>query len=257
MFASWSALVGLSAPSLAFLLACAFLAGLARGFSGFGAALIFVPLASTTLGPQMAAPLLLLIDGVMSLGLIPNAWRKAERREVAIMAIGALLGVPIGTWLLAHSDPTAIRWGISVLCLSLLGLLISGWRYRNRPAPTLTAGVGAVAGFFSGVAQVGGPPVVAYCLGRAAKAPAAVRADIVIYFAFSTVLTAITYVAGGLLGATVLALGLLTGPAYGIGLFTGARLFGLASETAFRRLCYGLIGAATLLSLPVFDGVLR
>ncbi|MDQ1197919.1 hypothetical protein [Agrobacterium sp. SORGH_AS 787] len=60
---------GLSSSALAFLVLVALSAGLARGFSGFGAALIFVPLASSVMGPQIAVPLLLVVDGVMTLGL--------------------------------------------------------------------------------------------------------------------------------------------------------------------------------------------
>ena len=37
------------------LMAFAFIAGLARGFSGFGAALIFIPLASTVVSTTIAA----------------------------------------------------------------------------------------------------------------------------------------------------------------------------------------------------------
>ena len=54
------------AGSLALLLAVTFAASLARGFSGFGAALIFIPLASALLGPKVAVPLLLVADGVMT-----------------------------------------------------------------------------------------------------------------------------------------------------------------------------------------------
>src|SRR5215831_14487349 len=88
----------------------AFLAALARGFSGFGSALIFVPLASTAIGPQAAAPLLLLIDGVTAVGLVPNAWRHADKRDVGTMSIGALAGIPLGAWILVKSDPLLIRW---------------------------------------------------------------------------------------------------------------------------------------------------
>ena len=42
--------------------AAGFLAGLARGFSGFGAAMIFVPVASAVLGPVVAMPVLLIAD---------------------------------------------------------------------------------------------------------------------------------------------------------------------------------------------------
>ena len=64
---------------LVYLGAIAFIAALARGFSGFGGALIFVPLASAVFGPQVAAPILMLVDGVLQLSLMKNAWQLARR----------------------------------------------------------------------------------------------------------------------------------------------------------------------------------
>jgi hypothetical protein len=245
-----------SSAQLGFLLASAFVAGLARGFSGFGAALIFVPLASAAVGPQLAAPVLLLVDGVSALGLLPGAWGKADRRDVGTMAAGALLGVPAGTWLLTRSDPLTLRWAIAGLIVALLVLLASGWRYRGRPATALTVAVGAVAGLFSGIAQVGGPPIVVYWLGGAIPA-GTVRANLILYFFISTLLTAVTYLAGGLLTGAAVGLAVLTGPLYAVGIVLGSRLFGRADERLFRRICYALIGGAALLSLPVLDGLIR
>jgi len=37
----------------------------------------------------------------------------------------------------------------------------------------------------------------------------------------------------------------------------GARLFGVADEGVFRRICYALIVIAVVVSLPVLDGVIR
>ena len=107
-------LTAFTALQLGFLAASAFIAGLARGFSGFGAALIFVPLASTVVGPMVAAPLLLVTALVLAAGLIPNAWRIANRREVGTMLIGTLVGVPIGAMILARAEPIAIRWTIAI-----------------------------------------------------------------------------------------------------------------------------------------------
>src|SRR5215467_1046628 len=101
-----------SSGALARLAVSAFLAALARGFSGFGSALIFIPLASTAIGPQAAAPLLPIIDGVAAAGLIPGAWRRADRRDAGTMSIGALAGIPLGAWVLTKSDPLWIRWAI-------------------------------------------------------------------------------------------------------------------------------------------------
>lgn len=241
---------------LAFLLAAALAAGLARGFSGFGAALIFVPLASTAVGPKVAVPLLLVVDGVLTVGLIPGAFRRADRRNVLTITLGALVGIPLGVFMLTRLDPLVVRWAIVALVVALLALLISGWRYHGKPKAPLTVLVGVAAGFLSGVAQVGGPPVVAYWLGGAIPA-AVVRANIILYFAISTVLTGVGYVWGGLFTAEVLLLAVLVAPLYGVGLWLGGRMFGLASEETFRRVCYLMIAAAALVSLPLLDGILR
>ncbi|RWX25430.1 sulfite exporter TauE/SafE family protein, partial [Rhizobium leguminosarum] len=60
------------------LMAFAFIAGLARGFSGFGAALILIPLGGAIVGPKLISPILLVIDGIATLGMIPPAWRGAN-----------------------------------------------------------------------------------------------------------------------------------------------------------------------------------
>src|SRR6478735_5133909 len=140
----------LSPGGFAFLLATAFIAAMARGFSGFGAALIFVPLASTVVAPQVASPLLLITDAVLALGFIPDAFCRADRREVSIMALGAAIGIPLGTLILVRLDALTIRWAIVVLASAMLALLVSGWRYRGKPTAPLTFGVGGFAGVCSG-----------------------------------------------------------------------------------------------------------
>lgn len=250
------ALDGITAPTLLTLLVAALMAGTSRGFSGFGAALIFIPLASAAVGPRVAAPLLLVVDSLLALSMVPRAWQRAAKSEVMVMTIGTLVGVPTGAWILSRSDPVFIRWVIIGMIFALLALLISGWRYRAKPKVPLTIGVGAVAGLFSGLAQVGGPPVVAYWLGGANDA-ARVRANIVIYFAISSSFVFVSYLLNGLLVTTIIGLALVTGPAYGLGIWLGSQLFGKASEVLFRRIAYVLIAAAGLLGLPVLDGVLR
>jgi uncharacterized protein len=245
-----------SSGALLLLAISAFVAALARGFSGFGSALIFMPLASTAIGPKAAAPLLLIIDGVAAAGLIPDAWRRADKRDVGTMSIGTLAGVPIGAWVLITSDPVLIRWAIALFGTLLLALLMSGWRYRGKPTNAITAIVGAAAGLLSGAAQIGGPPIVAYWLSRPILA-ATMRANIILYFAISSVITGTTYLAGGLLTPSVVGLALVTGPIYGAGLYAGARMFGLASEITFRRICLALIAVAIALSLPVLDNFMH
>ncbi len=243
-------------PALAWLLVAALAGGMARGFSGFGAALIFVPLASAALGPQVAVPLMLVLEALAIVLLTPGAWRIADRREAGFLAAGLAIGTPVGTALLVAADPTLLRWGVAAMILVLLGLIVSGWRLDAPPRPPVTVGIGAVGGVLGGVAMVAGPPVIAYLLGRGLPARQ-VRAAITLYFAAGGLFAGIAFAAAGLLHAGLLPAMMVGLPAYGAGILVGVRLFGLASETSFRRVCYAMITASALLSLPLWDGVLR
>src|ERR1700719_331005 len=163
--------------------AIAFVSGTARGFSGFGSALIFMPLASSMAAPRLVAALLLLIDFVAAAPLIPNAWAHADRRATAVMVFGALIGVPIGTYFLSRLDPVTTRWIISAFVCALLLLLLSGWRYRGKDH----AAISVLGG---GLPQPGAPPIVGYWLGRPI-APSIARANILLFFGASGFFSAV------------------------------------------------------------------
>jgi uncharacterized protein len=236
--------------------AVAFVSGTARGFSGFGSALIFMPLASSIADPRLVAALLLIIDFVAAAPLLPGAWEKADRKATAVMVAGALIGVPIGTYFLSRLEPVTTRWIISAFVFALLLLLLSGWRYRGKDHTAVSVGIGGLSGFCSGLAQTGGPPIVGYWLGRPLPSVIA-RANILLFFGASDAFSAVSYATAGLITMNAILFAIVVGPVYGIGVWFGASLFGKASETVFRAICYALIGAAVIFGLPALDGVLR
>jgi uncharacterized protein len=236
--------------------AIAFVSGTARGFSGFGSALIFMPLASSMAAPKLVAALLLIIDLVAAAPLLPNAWKQADRKATAVIVAGALIGVPIGTYLLTRLDPVTTRWIISGFVATLLALLLSGWRYRGKEHASIAVGIGSLSGFCSGLAQTGGPPIVGYWLGRPIPSVIA-RANILLFFGASDFFSAVAYAVSGLINADAIKFAFVVGPVYALGVWFGASLFGRASETVFRAICYVLIAAAVIIGLPALDGLLR
>jgi hypothetical protein len=234
----------------------ALVSGTARGFSGFGSALIFMPLASSMAAPRLVAALLLIIDFIAAAPLIPGAWRHADRSATATMVLGALVGVPVGTWFLSRLDPVTTRWIISAFVLTLLLLLLSGWRYRGRDYAAVSIGIGSLSGFCSGLAQTGGPPIVGYWLGRPIASSTA-RANILLFFGASDFFSVVSYAFTGLITSDAVRFSCLVGPVYAVGVWFGSSLFGRASDTLFRSICYALIAAAVIAGLPALDGVLR
>jgi hypothetical protein len=232
--------------------AAALVGGVSRGFSGFGASLVFVPLASAAIGPRVAVPVLALLECISCLVFLPGAWRHAARRDVFVMVAGAVCAVPVGALILAHSDPVALRWGLTALVLFAVAVLASGRRYRGAGSVPLSLGVGALGGVMSGTALLGGIAPAVWWLGRAAPA-LTVRANMNLYFAILTAAVTAAFAWRGLVGWQAAWFALAAGLAYGAGLWGGSALFGLASEAAFRGAGLALIVAAAVLGMPLWD----
>jgi uncharacterized membrane protein YfcA len=245
-----------SEPRFAVAAAVALLSGLVRGFSGFGSALVYVPLISAVYGPKIAVPTMLLIDTLCSLPWAIKAAPSCNFREVWPVAIFGALTIPLGVAALIYIDALTLRWFIAVLVLIALGVLVAGWRYHGKPNWLGMAATGAAAGFGGGAVQIAAPPLLIFWLGGQNSA-ATVRANIMVYFIWSGFLSIAAYVWSGLFTAQTVTLAVLLGIPFATALGFGANWFHGASEQIYRRVAYVIIAISGLISLPVFDELLR
>jgi uncharacterized membrane protein YfcA len=245
----------LDPPILAALVA-ALVAGLVRGFSGFGAALIFMPVAAAAIDPKLAAASFLVLDFVLTLPMVWNGARTCRWPTVLPTAIAAMATIPLGAAVLAHADPVTLRWGLSALVLVLLVLIASGLRYAGEPHRLASLGVGGVAGVLSGVGQVAGPPVIAFWVAGPYPPPV-IRANLVTFFAISSVSSLAAYIWNGFFTMEAVRIIVIFAPVYATALFIGTRLFGRAPERYYRRIAYAVIVLAAITSIPALDGILR
>jgi uncharacterized membrane protein YfcA len=236
--------------------AVAALAGLVRGFSGFGGAMVYMPLIASIYEPRIAAVTILLVDFASSTPFAIPEFRRCTWREVAPISIAMAITVPLGTWALIVLDPIVLRWCIAAMVLSLVPILASGWRYHGAASMPMTIAVGMFSGVTAGAVQIAGPPVILYWLGSGHSA-AIVRANLMVFFTFCGIALVAAYAVEGLFTARTLTLSLLFGIPYLIGVGTGARFFQVASDRLYRRVAYLVIALAALLSLPILDPVLR
>lgn len=232
------------------------LSGLVRGFSGFGSALIYIPLVSAIYEPRVAATTLLLIDFISSAPFSVREFWRCNWREVAPITIVASLMNPIGTLALVFADPIVLRWVISVLVLVLLAVLVSGWRYHGKPTLPVMAAVGTVSGLGSGAVQIAGPPVIIFWLGGRSDART-VRANLMVFFVLISVMACVTYYAQGLFTANVVVLSVCLGVPFFAAMWIGSHFFHTASDTTYRRVAYGIVAISALVSVPLFDRLFR
>jgi len=240
----------LPAGDLIWVACAAVLAGLIRGFSGFGTALIYLPLASMSLPPIWVLVTLTVMDLVGPLPNVPRALRDGRPREVVVLAGAAALALLPGLFVLDMLGDDGFRWMVAGLCLVTVVLMASGWRWSGRMTSRRTASIGGLAGFLGGVAGLPGPPVIlAY---MAAPLPAAViRAHILLFLVLWDIIFGATLWATGRLSAEPVWLGVVLIVPYLLANIAGAKLFRPERERLYRRTAYVLIAAAAFAALPL------
>ena len=80
----------------------AFIAGMVRGFAGFGAAMLMTPAFSALYGPAVGIALCLLLEIVVALPLLLPVVRLVDWRRIGLLLLAAVAAIPIGnlalTW---------------------------------------------------------------------------------------------------------------------------------------------------------------
>jgi len=212
-----------------------FAATFIQGVVGFGMALVAMPLLAVTLGIRAAAPLIALL-GLLSPALI--AWRyrqQLEWREIAPLAWGSLLGIPIGVALLrlVNEQIVTLALGLVLIGYGLYALrwAVPPWRGTARAA----YGLGFAGGVLSGAYNTGGPALVIYGNSRRWP-PRAFKANIQVLVVLHSISVVASHaLAGNFTGDVweVLPVGLLATAA---GTGCGLLMDRFINEATFRRL---------------------
>lgn len=224
------------------------IAGMVRGFAGFGAAMLMTPVFSALYGPAVGIALCLLLEIAVALPLLPRVVRLVDWRRIGMLLVAAAIGVPFGNFTLTWADPEPMRWAISAIVLGAVIMLASGWRFSGRPSAATTLTAGATSGFLNGLSGMAGPPIAFYYL--AGEDPAArVRANLTTYFVFVDLFAISAFASRDLIGWSTGVHGLFLAPAVIAGGLLGEHLFPLASERFYRRLALLLLVCVAVGSL--------
>ena len=239
-------------PAFGWTILATILAGIVRGFAGFGAAMMFIPIVSVVYEPKFAVAALFMIDIITPLPMIPKALKEFEFKEVLPISVGATITVPLGVYILKYSDPILLRYIISITILILIALLASGWRYSGKVNNPGLFSLGAVSGVAGGIASLYGPPLILFWMSRQSKA-ITIRANIIIFFAYIIAISGISLWLSGLLTLQIFKAVVALFPLYALAIWIGAQLFKFSSESFFRKVAYALILMVAILSLPVWQ----
>ena len=220
--------------AVAFAVAAVLAGGFVKGYSGFGASMMWVGTLSLVFPPHQVVPVVLLWEVASSLQLLPKAWREIEWRSLGWLSLGATVATPIGAYLLANLPVGAVRIGIGLIVFAGSYLIWRGFIWSGRPTPWAIVGVGLAFGVLNGSTALGGPPVVLFYLATTAGASTS-RASIIAFFLATDALAALSQMSAGLLTGDVLYAAALMLPLVVLGTWLGSRHFLKTEPADFKR----------------------
>ena len=114
-------------------------AGLMRGFAGFGSAMLMAPIFAILFGSADMVVTVVAIELVVSVQLFPQVRRHADWHVLTPMSIAACAAMPLGVWLLASVDKNTIVTAVSAVIVGFVVLMWSGWKYTGRRSTAATS----------------------------------------------------------------------------------------------------------------------
>lgn len=210
------------------------LAGVIRGITGFGGAMVMSPPFALLLGPLVAVPVVLLLEGIAATPMLVQLRREVRWRVIGPIIAAAYVTMPLGTWLLVSADPHVMRRAIAGVVIVFSLLLLRGWRYAGRQRLATGVGLGAISGTMLGATSLGGPPVILYLLAGPDPIDTT-RANLTYYLGALCLAGLALLWLNGVLGAPGLWLAAALAPGYYLGMVLGIRLFARFDDQRFRR----------------------
>lgn len=212
-----------------------FLAVFTQAVTGFGVALVSMPLLLLVMDVRLAAPLVALVAGMAELLLLLHYRADLNLRAVIRLIAASLVGIPLGIVALRQLDEGLITAVLGLLLIfyalyALLKLRLpqlshTGWAY----------GFGFVAGLLGGAYNTSGPPVIIYGACRRWP-PAEFKSNLQGFFVVSSYAIIAAHALGGSFTPEVWRSFLVAIPAILLALLIGFQLDKLLNPERFRRL---------------------
>lgn len=230
--------------------AAVLVSGAVSGLSGFGFALVCVPLLLLVYDPATVISVNAALAIFTTSTIAFDARREVELKSIGLLFPFALVGLILGVEVLRVANPDHVRVAVGGVVVVSALLLFRGVRLPGSDSRWGDGFAGGTSGLLATSVGISGPPVILLLASRGLP-KRAFRANIALYFVFTSSASLVALHLRGLVEPGHLLLAAALVPAAFVGKVAGTALLSRFSEKAFRNLTLVLIlvtGAGAALS---------
>ena len=217
-----------------------FIGVVVQSVSGFGLALVMMPLVTKLLGLNAAAPLVALIAFLAEVVLLLRYRENLNLKAIGRMAAAAVLAVPLGVWGLRRIPATTALTGLGVIVIVYALYALLRLRLPELHHPAWAYLFGFMAGSLSGAYNTPGPAYVIYGSCRH-WSPAEFKGNLQGAFLVSGIVVVASHFLARHYTPLVLQNTLVTLPAIGLGIWAGGRVDRKLNPLTFRHIVLWLL----------------
>ncbi|MDY7098598.1 MAG: sulfite exporter TauE/SafE family protein [Pseudomonadota bacterium] len=218
-----------------------------RGLTGFGMAILLVPIMALALPPVEAVLIANGLSVLIGLSELPRLLRGAERSAWAIAGL-CMVVTPAGLLALAATGADLARFIIALIALSAFVAVLIPRLLPDQPGIATIGTVGILSGLMTGYAGMPGPPVVPFYVSRSLPRETA-KTSMLLIFTFAAGAGLVSGAAIGVATTSLALLTLLLFPAVLVGNWLGNKASGTVSDPVWRISVGVVLGAAALAAL--------
>jgi hypothetical protein len=139
-----------------------FFAVFVQSSTGFGFALVSMPLLVGLLGIQISAPLVALLALISEIFILTRYRAALNWRVVAQLTIAAVIAIPLGVIALRHIQAAIVTTALGVILVGYAVYALFSPRLPQLSGRNWAYSFGFVAGLLSGAYNTPGPPVIIF-----------------------------------------------------------------------------------------------
>jgi uncharacterized membrane protein YfcA len=222
-------------------------AAVIRGYAGFGFSAVVVAALSLIMLSREAVSIVILLEIVASLQMAPSIWKSIHWKLVGCILLGATLLTPLGQAILVYLPQNIIQTTIAIIVMIAVILLYKGFTPAIPNKPVGWIFVGAVAGFFNGIAALGGLGIMILLINTGLSA-AILRASLAAIFFFIDCYASIFAIQNNIMDTTTLYRTFAAIPFLFFGIKLGSYYFNPENTDTYKRVALLILfGLASLL----------
>ena len=223
------------------------IAALVQGATSFGFSLIALPLLGLFFDFKVVVPTLVIFSIFLNLLILVRLRVKPNLKEIGLLAIFAVLFIPLGVDMLLYVDESLLKAVVGILLIIVSVIMLSGYRMTIKNKQVSYVITGILSGVLNGAVSLSGPPVVVL-LANDNKNKNEFRSSLTTLFLTLNVVTIYLYFKNGLFSNPELTKMLYLFPFMIIGTLLGIYLGNKIDDGKFKKM---------VLILLLFMGVMN